>query len=69
MSEDRCVCCGAVIPEGRMVCPLCEANAKELIPVGDSIKHRKIFLRHEHKSREMDSRCPVIVTEGGTRGC
>ncbi|MBO5339850.1 MAG: hypothetical protein J6A62_02485 [Oscillospiraceae bacterium] len=22
--EDRCVCCGAVIPEGRMVCPGCE---------------------------------------------
>lgn len=21
---DRCVCCGAVIPEGRMVCPICE---------------------------------------------
>lgn len=21
---DRCVCCGAVIPEGRQVCPLCE---------------------------------------------
>ena len=23
MNEDRCVCCGAVIPEGRMVCPNC----------------------------------------------
>ena len=23
--EDRYVCCGAVIPEGRMVCPDCEA--------------------------------------------
>ena len=21
--EERCVCCGAVIPEGRMVCPDC----------------------------------------------
>ena len=21
---DRCVCCGAIIPEGRMVCPNCE---------------------------------------------
>lgn len=21
---DRCVCCGAVIPEGRQVCPICE---------------------------------------------
>lgn len=22
--ENRCVCCGRVIPEGRQVCPLCE---------------------------------------------
>ena len=22
--EDRCVCCGEIIPEGRMVCPKCE---------------------------------------------
>lgn len=26
MSEDRCVCCGAIIPEGRQVCPTCERN-------------------------------------------
>ena len=25
--EDRCVCCGAVIPEGRQVCPACEEKA------------------------------------------
>lgn len=24
MSEDRCIVCNKVIPEGRMVCPLCE---------------------------------------------
>ena len=23
---DTCVCCGTEIPEGRMVCPICEAN-------------------------------------------
>ena len=22
--ENRCVCCGEVIPEGRLVCPVCE---------------------------------------------
>lgn len=26
--EDRCVCCGAIVPEGRMVCPQCEAKAE-----------------------------------------
>jgi hypothetical protein len=23
MSEDRCICCGAIIPEGVTVCPSC----------------------------------------------
>ena len=22
--ENRCVCCGEIIPEGRMICPNCE---------------------------------------------
>ena len=25
-----CVCCGAIIPEGRMVCPICEMDADEI---------------------------------------
>lgn len=25
-NADRCVCCGDVIPEGRQVCPACEAG-------------------------------------------
>ena len=24
MTENTCVCCGEIIPEGRMVCPRCE---------------------------------------------
>ena len=24
--ENSCVCCGAVVPEGRMLCPNCEAE-------------------------------------------
>ena len=27
--DNRCVCCGAIIPEGRMVCPLCEMQAED----------------------------------------
>lgn len=27
--ENRCVCCGEIIPEGRMVCPRCEEEVKE----------------------------------------
>lgn len=26
---ERCICCGEIIPEGRQVCPSCEAAAKE----------------------------------------
>ena len=29
MNENRCVCCGEIIPEGRMVCPLCIAKEKD----------------------------------------
>lgn len=28
-NSDRCVCCGEIIPEGRMVCPVCERRANE----------------------------------------
>ena len=27
--EERCVMCGQVIPEGRMVCPTCEMKVQE----------------------------------------
>lgn len=27
MNNNRCVCCGAIIPEGRQVCPTCEKKA------------------------------------------
>lgn len=27
MNDNRCVCCGAIIPEGRQVCPSCEKKA------------------------------------------
>ena len=26
---DACVCCGAYVPEGRMICPQCEAKSNE----------------------------------------
>lgn len=30
MSEDRCVCCGEIIPEGRMICKRCEVSDEEI---------------------------------------
>jgi RNA polymerase subunit RPABC4/transcription elongation factor Spt4 len=29
MNEDRCICCGEIIPEGRMVCPNCLVTVKK----------------------------------------
>lgn len=29
MRAERCVCCGAVIPEGMQVCPRCRAAAND----------------------------------------
>lgn len=31
-NADYCVCCGAPIPEGRMVCLFCEMNPKPIAP-------------------------------------
>lgn len=28
MPDNTCVCCGAVIPEGRQICPSCEGEEK-----------------------------------------
>lgn len=30
MNDNRCVCCGAIIPEGRQVCPVCEQKANRM---------------------------------------
>lgn len=29
ITADTCVCCGAIIPEGQMVCPNCLVTVKE----------------------------------------
>nr|DAJ83575.1 MAG TPA: alpha-aminoadipate carrier protein [Caudoviricetes sp.] len=31
---DRCVCCGEIVPEGRMVCPQCEFELQSEPDVG-----------------------------------
>lgn len=30
MSEERCVCCGEIIPEGRMICRRCEVSGEDI---------------------------------------
>ena len=31
MGENRCVCCGTIIPEGLQVCPTCERKEQQQI--------------------------------------
>ena len=56
-NAEKCVCCGAVIPEGRQVCPSCEgkkmANEKRLI---DAYQ-----FRGKHEVAEVNGKlCSVI---------
>lgn len=36
-SEDRCVCCGRPVPEGRMVCWACEHQFREVTKMEEEI--------------------------------
>lgn len=45
--EDRCVSCGAVVPEGRMVCPTCEYEAEHIQK--ESAKHMSETESKTHK--------------------
>ena len=42
--EDRCVCCGEIIPEGRQVCPICEAGfVRQLSETFQAIKNPEYY--------------------------
>lgn len=36
--KDICVCCGAPVPEGRMVCRECETNPTRIVHSTKSVK-------------------------------
>ena len=45
MNENKCICCGAVIPEGRQVCWGCEHN---------EVKVGSILQSYEATAQEVD---------------
>ena len=53
--EDRCVICGAVVPEGRMVCPKCE----------DKQSWKKIIYASLHEPNPMYERVKKVRAEKG----
>lgn len=42
-SEDHCVMCGQIVPEGRMVCPVCEKDVGERSAPKQAIQAQKSF--------------------------
>ena len=58
--ENRCVCCGSVIPEGRQVCRECEVNAMgtarnmSIKDYGITYEERKRIEQYCKKARDYD---------------
>lgn len=53
--ENRCVCCGVIIPEGMMVCKTCEIEAENRLTL-----KRKTVCQEVRNSR--------VKEEGSSRG-
>ena len=49
MSANLCVCCGAVIPEGRQVCPNCESKTEGTQREHYNAYHREYYQKHREK--------------------
>lgn len=62
--EDRCVCCGEVIPEGRMICLQCEHMA---LKVGAILQSRNATNSEVKKAYESLCEGGVIYDNG--RNC
>lgn len=63
MSEDdvnRCVCCGEIIPEGRMVCPVCEKEPCLHLWMYEGLASGN---RRGHLIRWRCQRCGAVRTE------
>lgn len=41
MDDNRCVCCGEIIPEGRQVCPQCDCKSIESESKNNKCQERK----------------------------
>ncbi len=54
MIEDRCVCCGAVVPEGRMICQTCEGLEDDIIRrMSNRIRYLEEMVRYHETTIRM----------------
>lgn len=56
---DRCIGCGEIVPEGRMVCPLC------LYKAGDSMIETAMKNLKEAKAHIERALAKLVLAEGG----
>lgn len=66
MGENRCVMCGAIIPEGRMVCPVCERRVKR--DTGRTVAYLRKYRDWEWmaaNASEIIRRCDELMTKIG----
>lgn len=68
MSEDRCVCCGEIVPEGRMVCPNCEKPKKPRKCNHPEEAPACYFHYNGVCSREHNYECPALAMKNLSHG-
>ena len=64
MNEERCVICGACIPEGRMVCPKCEDVEPSFDTIKTTVLLDKIADIREFVRLASECRDDVVVKSG-----
>lgn len=56
--EDRCICCGRIIPEGLMVCPICDkSDAEEILGYdydGLTAEEERMFLKQRDPENDYE---------------
>lgn len=60
MQENRCICCGAVIPEGMQVCPECRVEQESEAPEYSLI----ILQKEEEEEKEMPFILSLLIAAG-----
>ena len=68
MSEDRCICCGEIVPEGRMVCPNCEKPKK---PRKCNYPEESDYCAFHYNgicTREHNYECPALAMKNLSHG-
>lgn len=68
MSEDRCICCGDIVPEGRMVCPNCEKPKKPRKCNHPEEAPACYFHYNGVCSREHNYECPALAMKNLSHG-